>query len=46
MSDAKDSRNPAGIGVGDVYPDRSFHPVLCRKIDDGGGVVLSGITGP
>ncbi|MFF0066772.1 hypothetical protein ACFYRC_35720 [Streptomyces sp. NPDC005279] len=36
--------NPAGIRVGDVYEDCSFHPVLCTEIDDDGGVVLSGIS--
>ncbi|QKW44457.1 hypothetical protein [Streptomyces microflavus] len=44
MSDAKDSRNPAGIRVGDIYEDCSFHPVFCTEIDDDGGVVLSGIS--
>jgi hypothetical protein len=39
-----DPRNPAGIRVGDIYEDCSFHPVLCTEIDDDGAVVLSGIS--
>jgi hypothetical protein len=44
MNEAMDPRNPAGIRVGDIYEDCSFHPVLCTKIDDDGGVVRSGIS--
>ncbi|WP_374774983.1 hypothetical protein OG756_20770 [Streptomyces sp. NBC_01310] len=44
MNDAIDQRNPAGIRVGDIYEDCSFHPVLCTEIDDDGGVVLSGVS--
>ncbi|WP_406303897.1 hypothetical protein OHA61_18105 [Streptomyces sp. NBC_00885] len=44
MDEAIDPRNPAGIRVGDVYEDCSYHPVLCTEIDDDGGVVLSGIS--
>jgi hypothetical protein len=44
MDEVMDPRNPAGIRVGDVYEDCSFHPVLCTEIDDDGGVVLSGIS--
>ncbi|MFE4575975.1 hypothetical protein [Streptomyces chartreusis] len=44
MDDVTDPRNPAGIRVGDIYEDCSFHPVLCTEIDDDGGVVLSGIS--
>jgi hypothetical protein len=33
MDEAIDPRNPAGIRVGDVYEDCSFHPVLCIKRD-------------
>ncbi|CBG71820.1 hypothetical protein SCAB_47661 [Streptomyces scabiei 87.22] len=44
MNDATDPRNPAGIRVGDIYEDCSFHPVLCTEIDDDGWVVLSGIS--
>ncbi|MFC4611950.1 MULTISPECIES: hypothetical protein [Streptomyces] len=44
MNEAIDPRNPAGIRVGDIYEDCSFHPVLCTEIDDDGGVVLSGIS--
>ncbi|MEW2087627.1 hypothetical protein [Streptomyces sp. NPDC005283] len=36
--------DPAGIRVGDIYEDCSFHPVLRTEIDDDGGVVLSGIS--
>ncbi|MFE5537274.1 hypothetical protein [Streptomyces sp. NPDC056492] len=39
-----DPRNPAGIRVGDIYEDCSFHPVLCTEIDDDGWVVLSGVS--
>jgi hypothetical protein len=44
MDDATDPRNPAGIRVGDIYEDCSFHPVLCTEVDDDGWVVLSGIS--
>jgi hypothetical protein len=44
MNEAIDPRNPAGIRVGDIYEDCSFHPVLCTEIDDDGWVVLSGIS--
>ncbi|MFI1400377.1 hypothetical protein [Streptomyces sp. NPDC020681] len=44
MNEVIDLRNSAGIRVGDVYEDCSFHPVLCTEIDDDGGVVLSGIS--
>ncbi|MEV7340625.1 hypothetical protein [Streptomyces sp. NPDC093544] len=44
MNDVTDPRNPAGIRVGDIYEDCSFHPVLCTEIDNDGGVVLSGIS--
>jgi hypothetical protein len=44
MNKEIDPRNPAGIRVGDVCEDCSFHPVLCTDIDDDGWVVLSGIS--
>ncbi|WEH16924.1 hypothetical protein [Streptomyces sp. VNUA24] len=44
MNDATDPRNPAGIRVGDIYEDCSFHPVLCTEVDDDGWVVLNGIS--
>lgn len=44
MIEVIDRRNPAGIRVGDIYEDCSFHPVLCTEIDDDGAVVLSGIS--
>ncbi|NEA54282.1 hypothetical protein G3I60_08990 [Streptomyces sp. SID13666] len=44
MIEVIDPRNPAGIRVGDIYEDCSFHPVLCTEIDDDGAVVLSGIS--
>ncbi|MFD8589437.1 hypothetical protein ACFV1B_07815 [Streptomyces sp. NPDC059637] len=44
MDDVTDPRNPAGIRVGDIYEDCSFHPVLCTGIEDNCGLVLSGIS--
>ncbi|MCX5559305.1 hypothetical protein [Streptomyces sp. NBC_00038] len=44
MNEAIDPRNPAGIRVGDIYEDCSFHPVLCTEIDVDGAVVLSGVS--
>ncbi|MEU3917841.1 hypothetical protein [Streptomyces sp. NPDC029004] len=45
MDEAIDPSNPAGIQVGDVYEDCSFHPVLCTEIiDEGGAVALRGIS--
>ncbi|WP_371616722.1 hypothetical protein [Streptomyces sp. NBC_00454] len=44
VSEGSDPRNPAGIRVGDIYEDCSFHPVLCTDIEDNCGLVLSGVS--
>ena len=44
MDTEVDPRNPAGIRVGDIYEDCSFHPVLCTDVEDVAGLVLGGVS--